>query len=128
MLYAILADAVLVLHFVFVLFVLTGGLLALKWPRIIWLHLPVAAWGAIVECTGWLCPLTPLEQWLRTQAGQPSYEQDFIAQYLLPLLYPFGLTREVQLLLGLIVLLVNGVVYGIVWWTGRQAGSTLFPR
>jgi hypothetical protein len=128
MLYAVLADAVLVLHFVFALFVLTGGLFALKWPRIIWLHIPAAAWGAIVECTGWLCPLTPLEQWLRTQAGQPSYEQDFIAQYLLPLLYPFGLTREVQLLLGLIVLLVNGVVYGIVWWTGRQAGSTLFPR
>ncbi len=115
MLYAMLADAVVVLHVLFVLFVLTGGLLALKWRWMIWLHVPAAAWGAIVECSGWLCPLTPLEQWLRAQAGQASYGGDFLAQYLLPLLYPPGLTRELQVLLGSVVVLVNGAIYAWLW-------------
>ncbi len=115
MLYAVLADAVVVLHVLFVLFVLTGGLLALKWPRIIWLHLPATAWGAIVEFSGWVCPLTPLEQWLRAEGGGPGYETDFIAHYLLPILYPDALTRDVQLALGFGVLLVNGAVYALLW-------------
>lgn len=115
MLYGVLADAVVVLHVLFVLFVLTGGLLALKWRWVIWLHVPAATWGAIVEFSGWLCPLTPLEQWLRARAGQTSYEGDFLARCLLPLLYPAGLTRGVQLILGFGVLLVNGAVYALLW-------------
>lgn len=115
MLYAMLADAVVVLHVLFVLFVLTGGLLALKWRWTIWLHVPAAAWGAIVEFSGWVCPLTPLEQWLRMQAGRPSYEQDFVARHLLPLLYPADLTRKEQVVLGSVVVLVNGAVYAWLW-------------
>jgi hypothetical protein len=116
MLYSLLADFVVVLHLAFVVFVLIGGLLALKWPWIVRLHLPAAAWGAIVEFSGWLCPLTPLENWLREQAGQQAYQTDFLERYLLlPILYPDGLTREIQFVLGSIVLLVNGTVYGILW-------------
>lgn len=115
MLYRLGADCIVILHVGFVFFVLFGGLLALKWPRIIWLHLPAAAWGAIVEFTGWICPLTPLEQWLRAEGGERGYEIDFIAHYLLPILYPDGLTDEIQFVLGSIVLLVNGTVYGILW-------------
>lgn len=115
MLYGLLADVVVLLHLLFVIFVLFGGLLALKWPWVVRLHLPAAAWGALVEFSGWLCPLTPLENWLREQAGQQTYRTDFLDRYLLPILYPDGLTREMQFVLGSIVLLVNGTVYGILW-------------
>lgn len=115
MLYGSLADFVVVLHAAFVLFVLVGGLLALKWPWIVRLHLPAVTWAAVVEFSGWLCPLTPLENWLRAQAGGHGYETDFIGHYLLPILYPAGLTREVQMVLGSIVLIVNGAVYALLW-------------
>jgi len=117
--YAFLADLVLVVHLAFVIFALCGGLLTLKWRWIAWLHLPAALWGAIVEFTGWICPLTPLEHWLRTQNGETSYRSDFIAQYLLPVLYPGDLTRGIQLLLGTVVVALNAAVY---WWLWhRQA-------
>lgn len=115
MLYSLLADFVLILHFMFVPFVLFGGLLALKWPRAIWLHLPAVAWGAFVEFSGWVCPLTPLENWLRKQGGNTGYNSDFIEHYVLPVLYPTGLTREIQIVLGVIVLAVNCAVYGWLW-------------
>ena len=115
--YGLLADVVVFLHLMFVLFVLLGGLLALKWPRMAWLHLPAAVWGAVVEFTGWICPLTPLENWLREQGGEASYRSDFIARYLLPVLYPEGLTHNVQLLLGTGVVALNTVVY---WWLWRM--------
>ncbi|MBI4002034.1 MAG: DUF2784 domain-containing protein [Nitrospira defluvii] len=99
----------------FVLFVLFGGLLALKWPRAIWFHLPAVAWGAFVEFSGWSCPLTPLENWLRTQGEAHGYSSDFIAHYVLPVLYPTGLTREIQIVLGVIVPAVNCAVYGWLW-------------
>ncbi len=86
MLYGLLANFVVLLHLAFVVFVLTGGFLALKWPRTIWFHFPAAVWGALVKLSGWLCPLTPLEQWLRTQGGESGYETDFVAHYLLPIL------------------------------------------
>jgi hypothetical protein len=114
--YAFLADLVLVVHLAFVIFALCGGLLTLKWRWIAWLHLPAALWGAIVEFTGWICPLTPLEHWLRTQNGETSYRSDFIAQYLLPVLYPGDLTRGIQLLLGTVVVALNAAVY---WWLWR---------
>lgn len=115
MLYQIFADLVVILHLAFVAFVLFGGLLALRWRRVAWLHLPAVVWGATVEFGGWICPLTPLETWLRMQGGESGYSSDFIEHYLLPLLYPIGLTREVQIALGAVVLAVNLAIYGWVW-------------
>ena len=115
MLYRLSADLVLIVHLSFVVFVLFGGLLTLKWRRAAWWHLPAIAWGAVVEFSGWICPLTPLENWLRTQGGEATYEGDFILRYLLPLLYPEGLTHNVQMVLGSLVLLVNLSVYSWLW-------------
>ena len=115
MMYSLLAQLILILHLAFVAFVLLGGLLVLKWRRIAWLHLPAATWGTVVEFTGWICPLTPLEYWLRAQAGEASSPADSLVQYLLPALYPSGLTRESQILLGLLVLAVNLAIYGWLW-------------
>lgn len=122
-LFGILADFVVVLHLTFVLFVLFGGLLVLRWPHIAWLHLPAAAWGAFVECSGWLCPLTPLENWLRHQADLQTYDGDFAGRYLLPLLYPSALTRHVQLLLGGLVLIMNVTIYSWLWRNQRSVPS-----
>jgi hypothetical protein len=112
-----LADLVMILHLAFVIFVVCGGLLLLRWRHVIWLHLPAAIWGATVEFTGWVCPLTPLENWLRAQGGGTSYRSDFIAQYLLPVLYPEDLTRDLQLLLGTGAVVLNAAVY---WWLWRK--------
>ena len=113
--YRLGADLVLLLHLTFVLFVVAGGLLVVKRPRLAWLHLPVVAWGAVVEFTGWICPLTPLENILRTLAGASTYDAGFIQHYILPLLYPADLTRESQLILGMIVIGVNVALYGWLW-------------
>jgi len=113
--YGLLADAVLVTHFGFVLFVVFGGLLVLKWRKVAWLHLPAAAWGVAIEYAGWICPLTPLENNLRAHAGESGYEGDFISTYLLPVIYPEGLTRETQVLLGSVALLFNLAIYALVW-------------
>src|SRR5512139_2790683 len=102
--YELLADAVLILHLSFILFVVLGGLLALKWPWVAWAHLPAAAWGAVVEIMGWICPLTPLEITLRRAAGSVAYDVSFVERYLVPIVYPSTLTREVQMALGLFVL------------------------
>ncbi|HJT22632.1 MAG TPA: DUF2784 domain-containing protein [Nitrospira sp.] len=120
--YAGLADLIVVLHFGFVLFVVLGGLLALKRPTLAWWHLPAVVWGAFVEFTGWICPLTPLENRLRALAGQQGYNSDFIAQYLLPLLYPEHLTRDMQVLLGTLVVGVNVVIYGMLWRQWKRRG------
>ena len=113
--YPLMADLVLIVHLAFVVFVLCGGLLVLRWRWIAWLHLPAALWGAVVEFTGWICPLTPLENWLRAQGGETAYRSDFVAYYLLPVLYPGDLTRDVQLMLGTAVLAINISVYGWLW-------------
>jgi hypothetical protein len=113
--YSWLADLILCTHAGFVLFVIFGGLLVLKRRWIPWLHLPAAVWGATVEFSGWVCPLTPLENWLREQAGETGYRSDFVAYYLLPVLYPDDLTRDVQLMLGTAVLAINISVYGWLW-------------
>ena len=112
--YSALADAVLVLHAAFVFFVAFGGLLALRWPRIAWVHLPAAVWGVAIELGGWICPLTPLENRLRELAGDSTYRGDFIARYLMPVIYPEGLTREAQVALGLAALVGNGAIYAVV--------------
>lgn len=111
MIYQILAELVVVVHAAFVIFAVAGGLLVLRWPWVAWLHIPAVAWAALIEFAGWICPLTPLEQHLRTIAGQGGYEGGFIEHYILPVLYPDGLTREIQFALGLAVLIINGVIY-----------------
>lgn len=115
MIYRVLADLVVVLHLGFVLFVVLGGLLALRWPRILWIHLPAALWGIWVEFSSTLCPLTPLENHLRQLGGQAGYSGGFIAHYILPVLYPAGLSPRVQIVLGVFVVLLNLSVYAFVW-------------
>jgi hypothetical protein len=112
---------VVVLHLAFVAFVVLGGLLVLRWPRLAWVHLPVAFYGALIVVVGFVCPLTPLENRLRGAAGQAGYEGGFVEHYLLPVLYPAGLTREVQWVLAGGVVLINVVVYGVVWRRRRLA-------
>ena len=109
-----LADLTVIVHLAFVLFVVSGGLLVLRWRRVAWLHLPAAVWGAWIEFAGWLCPLTPLENWLRERGGRPAYTSSFVERYIIPALYPDSLSREVQWVLGGLVLLVNGLVYLMV--------------
>lgn len=122
MLWRMAADALVLVHLGFILFVLLGGLLALRWPRLIWLHLPAVAWGIVVECLHLGCPLTPWENQLRRMAGQAGYEGGFIEHYLIPLIYPAGLTPAIQLWLGAIVALVNAAVYA--WLIGRWRRKT----
>ena len=106
-----MADLVLVVHAIFVAFVILGGLAVLWWPALAWVHLPAAAWGVAIEFGGWICPLTPLEVALRQRGGEAGYSGSFIERYVTPVLYPDGLTRPTQVLLGLTVLAVNGWVY-----------------
>jgi hypothetical protein len=113
--YRLLADLVLLLHAAFVIFVMLGGLLALRWPRAAWVHLPIVAWGAGIEFLGGICPLTPLENHWRRLAGEQGYPGGFVEHYVFAALYPEGLTREIQLGLGLLVLVVNVLIYGLVW-------------
>jgi hypothetical protein len=111
MVFRILADSVLLLHLSFVVFVVAGGWMALRWRPLLWLHLPAAAWGVLVQLGGWICPLTPLENHLRSLGGQAGYDGGFLEHYLLSVLYPAGLTRGMQLALGCAVLVLNLLVY-----------------
>jgi hypothetical protein len=116
-----MADLVVVFHFAFVLFVVFGGLLVLRWPRVAYLHVPAAIWGILIEFTGWICPLTPLENALRSRAGAAAYQGGFVEHYILPVVYPSALTRTIQFVLGSIVLLLNLAIYGYV--LRRSAGN-----
>ena len=108
------ADFVVLLHLAFILFVVLGGLVVFRWPRFMWLHIPAAAWGAFIELTGRVCPLTPLENRLRIAAGETGYSGGFIEEYLIPVVYPGGLTRWVQISLGVGVVVINLVFYGLL--------------
>lgn len=119
--YLLLADLVVALHAAFVAFVVTGGLAVRRWPRVAWAHLPAAAWGVGIEWSGAVCPLTPLENRLRGRAGDAGYAGDFVERYLLPVLYPAGLTRTGQVALGVVVIVVNASVYGWVLRRRRRA-------
>lgn len=116
MLYDLLATAVVLLHFSFVLFVVGGGLLLYKWPWLAWLHLPAVIWAALLEFNSWVCPLTPLEQQPRSAAGQAGYSGGFVDHYLLALLYPVGLDGNMQIILGSLVVVINVLVYGVLGW------------
>jgi Protein of Unknown function (DUF2784) len=113
--YRVLADLVVAVHAGFVTFVVLGGFLAWRWRRLVLVHVPAATWGALIEFAGWICPLTPLENALRLRAGHAGYPGGFIAHYVLPVMYPSGLTRTVQIVLGGLVIAVNAVAYGVLW-------------
>lgn len=119
--YSLLADAVVLLHLAFILFVVFGACLVWRWPRLAWLHLPAAAWGALIELSGAICPLTPLENHLRRLGGEAGYGGGFVEHYLLPVIYPAGLAPQEQILLGLGVIGINVAAYALGhYWFGRK--------
>lgn len=118
--FRLLADLVVLLHGAFILFVVAGAAVVWRWPRLAPLHLGCAAWGAWIELTGGLCPLTPLENHFRRLAGQSGYEGGFIAHYLIPLIYPSGLDARTQVVLGVAVIVINFVAYAILWRRRRR--------
>lgn len=120
MLARIIADSVLLLHLGFILFVMLGGLLVLRWRRLMLLHVPAIAWATFVELSGAICPLTSIENALRVAAGRSGYTGDFVEHYLLRLIYPDGLTRETQLLLAAAVIVVNVVIYGALLLISKE--------
>ena len=118
MIYRLTADLVLIVHLAFILFVALGGLLVLRRPRLIWLHLPTVVWGALSEFLGVICPLTPLETALRELGGGNGYGGDFILHYITAIIYPSGLTRGTQIALGFGALTLNMAIYG--YWLLRK--------
>ena len=120
MLYRLSADLVLITHFAFIVFVVVGAVLVFRYRWIVWLHLPAAIWGAYVEIAGRVCPLTMLENSLRTRAGQEGYEDSFIEHYLIPVIYPGGLTRSVQMWIAAVVVTVNLTLYGWILLRGLK--------
>ena len=114
MLYKFLADFILLIHLIFILFALFGGLLAFKNTKIIWLHIPVVIWGVLISIFRWVCPLTPLENYLRFNAGQQGYEGGFISHYIIPLIYPEGFGPALGMYFAIIVIVGNGIVYGLL--------------
>lgn len=120
----ILADVLVIVHLLFVVFVVAGGFLLARWPKLVWLHLPAAAWGAYIEFSGGICPLTPLENRLRVLGGGSAYSGNFVEHYVLPIVYPGYLTLPLQQVLGGVVVGVNLVAYGLAYaaWRRRVAG------
>jgi hypothetical protein len=120
MAYRWLADLTVIVHLAFVVFVVVGGLLVLRRRGWVWIHLPAAIWGASIEWAGWVCPLTPLENWLRLRAGGSGYRGGFVEHYLLPVLYPSELARGTQIVLGGLVVVINVAFYSVVWKRYRR--------
>ena len=120
MIYRLLADLVFLAHLAFVVFVVLGGIAVWWRPKLAWLHVPAFAWGALIEFAGWICPLTPWEQSLRRLAGEKGYAGGFVEHYLFPVLYPDGLTRDVQIALGVLVLVINTVAYALILRRARR--------
>lgn len=113
--YQIAADFIVFLHFIFIVFVVAGGLLVFKWRWLIWLHIPAALWGSMIAIIGWVCPLTPIENRLRQAGGYEVYSSSFIEQYLIPVIYPSGLNRGMFIAMGVTVILINVIVYTILF-------------
>ena len=120
MFYQLLADIVLLIHLGFVFFVLFGGLLLFWNGKIVWIHIPTIIWAALLEFFGWICPLTPFENWLRQLSGEFGYKTSFVQHYILPVLYPTILTRNVQIFLGILVIIFNILIYSSVFWGNRM--------
>jgi len=118
--YGLLADLTVLIHLGFVTVVVAGGLPVLRWRRLAWVHVPCAVWGVLIELGGWICPLTPLENRWRRQAGLHDYDGSFVEHYLIPVLYPAELTREIQIGLGLVVATLNILIYCWIWRRDRQ--------
>jgi hypothetical protein len=117
MFFRLAADAVVLTHFAFVLFVVFGGFLVIRWKKLAWVHLPIAIYGATIELVGWICPLTPLENHLRRLAGEAGYEGGFVEHYIMRILYPEGLTPSLSIVLGVGVVVINVVAY---WLAQRK--------
>jgi hypothetical protein len=117
------ADLVVGVHAAFVIFVVLCGLIVMRWPRLAWVHVPAAVWGMLIEFTGWICALTPLENYLRERSGLSTYQGDFVEHYILPLLYPAHLTRALQIWLGAAALIINILLYWHVIRMERRPGS-----
>ncbi len=126
--YRFLAELVLLIHFSFILFVVFGGFAVLKWKRIIYYHIPAALWGIVIEITGWVCPLTPLEIELRVRAGSGFYTGGFIDRYLTPIVYPPGFTRQLQYYLAAGLIIINAAAYFLVWKKLRKSQNLPKPR
>lgn len=122
--YALLAGLIVVFHLAFVVFAAAGALLVLRRPAVAWVHVPVAVWAAFIEFSGGICPLTPVENTLRARAGLDYYTGDFVARYLFPVLYPDGLTRQAQFLIGGAVVAVNLAAYTFVYFNRRSRGTS----
>jgi len=120
MIYRIAADCVLLLHLAFTLFAVLGGLLVLRRPSLLWLHLGAVFWGVVIEWADWICPLTPLENFLRERGGEAGYAGGFIEHYVVRFLYPESLTIELRYLLGGGLIAVNLLIYGYIFWTRRR--------
>ncbi len=114
MTFRLLADLTVLLHGAFIVFVGFGGWLAWRWRWVAWVHVPCAAWGAMIELAGWVCPLTPLENAFRARSGEAGYRGGFIEHYVVPAIYPAGLTRAQQMVLGAAVVAINAVAYGLL--------------
>jgi hypothetical protein len=123
MIYRLAADVVLATHLAFVLFAVFGGVLALRFREAVWAHLPAAGWAVLVSAASWTCPLTPLENHFRRLGGQAGYDGGFIEHYLVPVLYPHGLTHGMQLGLAALVLVVNAAIYVRVWRSRRRTAT-----
>jgi hypothetical protein len=114
MLFRIAADLVVVGHLSFILFVVLGGFFVLRWRILAWFHIPAAIWGALIEFGGWICPLTPLENLLRRTSGAAGYGGGFVDHYLIPIIYPVVLNRTIQISMGVVVIVLNGVIYAFI--------------
>ena len=120
MIFRLAADLLLLLHLLFIAGVVLGGFLVLRWPKLAWLHIPVVIWGFTIELLGWICPLTPLEQKLRVMAGDGGYGGGFIDHYLVPLIYPDGMTVGTRMIFAALVVAINLAIYLRLWWNSRK--------
>ena len=123
MIYRLLADILALAHLGFVIFVAVGCFLLLRWPRLIWIHAPMVIWGIAISILQWECPLTPLENWLRRAGGEAGFDGSFLDHYLMPVLYPPGLTPNKGLVIAFLLFVVNGLIYTHVFRSRNRRGS-----
>jgi len=123
--FRLLSNATVLLHLMFIAFIVFGGLLVLFWRRMAWVHLPLAIWGVVVQWMSWICPLTPLENWFRARSGTATYREGFVEHYVMPVLYPIGVDPRLHWVLGLVVLVANAAIYATVF--RRRARHRVAP-